>query len=69
MAGKSKEEEINIRQRERERESAQIGFCLTDIQTAEEEEITCVCVLKKPLAGDCKLQARWLMLLMDLFYK
>lgn len=51
-----------------ERERAQIGFRLSDTQTAEEEEIMCECAWQKPLAGDCRLWARWLMVvLMDLF--
>lgn len=61
MAGKSKEEEINTRQKER----AQIVFRLTDTQTAEKEEIIGKCASRKPLAGDCRLQARWLMLLIS----
>lgn len=53
--------------KERGRESAQIGFRLSDTQTAEEEEIISECASQKPLAGDCGLRARWLVLLMDLF--
>ena len=62
MAGKSEEEEIHTRRREK----VQIGFRSTDTQTAEEREIIPPCGWQKPLAGDCRLQARWLMLLTDL---
>lgn len=65
MAGKSKKEEINKAERERGR--VQIGFRLSDTQTAEKEENICECAPQKPLAGDWRLRARWLMLLMDLF--
>lgn len=62
MAWKSEEEEIDTRRREK----VQIGFRSTDTQTAEEREIIPPCARQKPLAGDCRLQARWLMLLIDL---
>lgn len=65
MAGKSEKEEINKAERERGR--VQIGFRLSDTQTAEKEENICECEPQKPLAGDWRLRARWLMLLMDLF--
>lgn len=53
--------------RERERGRVQIGFRLSDTQTAEKEENIRECAPQKPLAGDWRLRARWLMLLMDLF--
>lgn len=52
--------------RERERESAN-WLPPSDTQTAEKEENICECAPQKPLAGDWRLRARWLMLLMDLF--